>query len=317
MSFLFFNGAGRVRSGWRFLIFSLVFLFLSLAASGFLFSLAAQVPALQTFLAGNGGFLAQNFVTLTLAAGLGLTVQKIIEDLPPRALGWIFQIESLKNFGFGFAAGVLTLLIAIGIALAAGAVNFRVNDSANSAHVLQSFLISLTIFALGAAAEETLFRGYILQTFARARLAWLAIIVTSLPFALVHLNNPNVAPIFTFLNTALAGVWLAVAYLKTRSLWFPFGVHFAWNWMMNQFFGIPVSGITKIAPAPFLQYSDSNSFIRLTGGDYGIEGGAACTVALVLSTLFIWFAPFPKPDAELLLLTSRENPVKAGNQIIV
>jgi hypothetical protein len=26
----------------------------------------------------------------------------------------------------------------------------------------------------------------------------------------------------------------------------------------------------------------------LTGGTYGIEGGAACTIALILSSLFLW-----------------------------
>ena len=62
-----------------------------------------------------------------------------------------------------------------------------------------------------------LFRGYPLQTLTRANLAWLGVLLTSVPFAAVHLRNPNVVPGFTFINTALAGLWLAVAYLRTRS----------------------------------------------------------------------------------------------------
>ena len=30
----------------------------------------------------------------------------------------------------------------------------------------------------------------------------------------------------------------------------------------------------------------------LTGGTYGIEGGLACTVALVISTIIIWRYPW-------------------------
>ena len=80
---------------------------------------------------------------------------------------------------------------------------------------------SAVLLFVAALAEEAMFRGYALQTLTRARLALLGVLLTSVPFGLVHLSNPNVVPGVTFANTALAGVWLAVAYLRTRSLWFP------------------------------------------------------------------------------------------------
>jgi hypothetical protein len=138
-----------------------------------------------------------------------------------------------------------------------------------------------------AAAEEMLFRGYPLQTLTRANLAWLGVLLTSVPFAAVHLKNPNVVPGFTFLNTALAGLWLAVAYLRTRSLWLPLGLHWSWNWAQASLLGLPVSGIERLAPAPLLRAINSGPD-WLTGGSYGIEGGAACTIALLISTLIIW-----------------------------
>lgn len=312
MSFLFFNSIGRVRSGWRFLLFVLAFLFSAAVIDGTLFLAAKDSPSLQAFLVGNGGFVVQNSITLILATILGFFFQKWFEDLPPKTLGWTLKNKSLLNFLNGVGAGFLTLAIAIAIAFLAGAVNFNLND-AGAAALLSSFLAAAVVFALGAAAEETLFRGYILQTVARARLAWLGVALTSLPFAAIHLGNPNVVPGFTFVNTALAGVWLGAAYLKTRELWFPFGVHFAWNFSMAQFFGIPVSGITTIAPAPFFKPETSNDLGWLSGGEYGIEGGAACTAALAISIALIWFAPFLKPDAELLALTSRENPTPENN----
>jgi hypothetical protein len=316
MSFLFLNAVGRIRSGWRFLLFVFAFLFCLTAIQGAVFLLAKDSSALQSFLRGNGGFIVQNLTTLVLSTILGWAFQKWFEDLPAKTLGWNFNGKSLRHLFVGIGLGTITLLLALTITSASGALNFNLNNTQTSA-LLQSFLTAAIVFGLGAAAEETLFRGYALQTFARSGLAWLAVIITSLPFALGHLGNPNVAPVFTFLNTALAGVWLAIAYLKTRNLWFPFGVHFSWNFAMAQIFGVPVSGITGITPAPFLKSTDANNLIWLSGGDYGIEGGAACTIAIAVSTLLIWFVPFLKPDAELLVLTSQENPVETNYQTSV
>ena len=311
MNLLFFNTNERLRSGWRFLIFAFIFLLLITFVEGLLFLLLKNSnQETSDFFRSNWGFLIQNSLTLVVALAVGWFCQRFIEELHFKTLGWTFQTSWLRDLLFGIAFGVFALLIAVGIAAAGGSIKFQFNSGPESSELLQSFSVSAIVFLLGSAAEETLFRGYAFQTFSRARLVWLAVLLTSIPFALVHLGNPNVVPGFTFINTALAGVWLGAAYLKTRNLWFPVGVHFAWNWTMNGFFGIPVSGITSIAPAPILNSIPVDSNLTwLSGGDYGIEGGAACTAALLISTLIIWFTPFLKPDEELLLLTSRENPV--------
>jgi hypothetical protein len=112
---------------------------------------------------------------------------------------------------------------------------------------------------------------------------------------------------FTFINTTLAGVWLAVAYLRTRSLWFPLGIHWSWNWTMGAVLGLPVSGINQITPQPLMRAVDQGP-AWLTGGSYGIEGGAACTLVLLISTLFIWRTRFVYATDEMKSLTDKENP---------
>lgn len=114
-----------------------------------------------------------------------------------------------------------------------------------------------------------------------------------------------------FVNTALAGVWLAVAYLRTRSLWFPLGIHWAWNWALGSVFGLPVSGITEIAPHPLLQGTDLGP-AWLTGGSYGIEGGLACTITLIVSAIFIWRTRLVSATPQMIRLTSQENPTEAN-----
>jgi hypothetical protein len=124
---------------------------------------------------------------------------------------------------------------------------------------------------------------------------------------MAHLSNPNVIPVATFANTALAGIWLGVAYLRTRNLWFPLGVHWAWNWALGGVFGLPISGKNLISN-PLLQGNDIGP-AWLTGGAYGIEGGVACTIALVIFTLFVWRTRLLSATPEMELLTSEENPV--------
>ena len=66
--------------------------------------------------------------------------------------------------------------------------------------VAQTLASSALVFAVAAAMEEALFRGYPLQTLLRSWPAWLALLPSSLYFAYVHLDNPNVASGFTFLK---------------------------------------------------------------------------------------------------------------------
>src|SRR5882672_5799850 len=308
----FINPAGRLRSGWRVLIFVLLFVIL-LILMGFAVRLASPLFARLTPSLVVAHYL-ENFVArvvLLVAALLaGYICTGWLEGLPWRALGLWLHAGWLRDLLVGSLIGVLSLALATAIATAGRGLSFTVSGRALLFQVAQTLVFSAMLFVLAALAEEALFRGYPLQTLTRANLAWLAVLLTSVPFALVHLKNPNVAAGFTFINTALAGVWLAAAYLRTRSLWFPLGVHWAWNWALGSLFGLPVSGITDLAPHPLLHGTDLGP-AWLTGGGYGIEGGLACTITLVVSTIFIWRTRLVSATPEMQLLTSQENPLPA------
>ena len=118
--------------------------------------------------------------------------------------------------------------------------------------------------------------------------------------------NPS-ADAFSWINTFLAGIFFGVGYLKTRTLWFSFGSHLMWNWVQGAILGIPVSGLKQLTPAPIFQ-PVGEGINWISGGDYGIEAGFACTIALILATVCVWFAPFLQSTEEMLALTSREIP---------
>jgi membrane protease YdiL (CAAX protease family) len=315
---IFINSVGRLRSGWRVLIFIVVYVALL-----FLLSTVVRIGyavGLQLAPGRNLGGFTEDFIfrLILFASALlaGYVCNRWLEGLPWRAFGLTRHAGWWRDFIVGSLIGVVSLALATAIAAAVGGLKFIASPRTMLWQVVQTLFMSALLFVFAALAEEALFRGYPLQTLTRAKLAWLAIFLTSVPFAAVHLNNPNVVKGFTFINTALAGVWLAVAYLRTRSLWLPLGIHCAWNWALGSVFGLPVSGITTIAPNPLLHGTDLGP-AWLTGGSYGIEGGLACTIALTISTIFIWRMRFVSATPEMKELTSKENPVAAQSSISI
>ena len=304
---IFINDFGRLRSGWRVLLF--IFAFLAI------FFLVATVLRAAYAVVQNVGpsFPHADFVTdaifrVTLiisALGGGYFCVRLFEGLPWKSLGLTFHRGWLRDLLIGSAIGFVSLTIAVGIAAAAGGLTFTFGGGVFAA-TIRSLLGFAFLLFVAALAEEAMFRGYGLQTLTRAHLVWLAVLLTSVPFGLVHLSNPNVVPGVTFANTVLAGMWLALGYLRTRSLWFPLGLHWSWNWALGWFFGLPISGINIISN-PLLKGTDVGPK-WLTGGSYGIEGGVACTITLAIFTLFLWYTNLVSATPELKELTSHENP---------
>ncbi len=304
---IFFNPYGRLRSGWRLTIFLLILIVLDIVWEQSVRTLYGFVSTYRSipyadFLLG----LAFRGGLLVTALGLGYACAHILEELPWRSLGASFHKGWLKDLVIGSALGFLTLAVGVVVAMAGRGVSFSINP-VNWSAVIKSMIGSVVLLVVAAFAEEAMFRGYALQTLTRAKLAWLGVALTLALFGVAHLTNPNTVPGFTFINTSIAGLWFAIAYLRTRSLWLPLGLHWAWNWALGWFFGLPVSGL-KVASHPLMTASDTGPF-WLTGGTYGIEGGLAGTIALALGTLVIWLIPMISADPELKTLTSQENPV--------
>ncbi len=304
---VFFNQFGRLRSGWRFAVFLILFVCFSaalLTAAEFILAKMAIGLMPESVLY----WLVSSLTAFAAALLIGWFCLRHLENLPFRALGAWFTKNWLKDLISGLLSGALAVSTAVFIAYIFGGLSFEFDSRYGNSAIALTLGISLIVFVAGAAFEEILFRGYLFQTFVRADLKWLAIGLTALPFALAHLGNPNATYIST-LNTALAGVWFGIAYLKTRTLWFVFGLHLAWNWFQGAIFGIEVSGITQFTTAPLFREIDAGP-IWLTGEKYGIEGGIVCTLAMLISILIIWFAPILQPTAEMLALTSGREPTK-------
>lgn len=301
MKYFLFNENGRLRSGWRAAFFLFAFSFVWVASHDLILSLTS----------GFGNDATTAVAVTYFSSGIYFATAALIIGW---MCGWLFEgLRSFKSIGAGFSAhwlrhfllgslfGIVTLCFAVIIVFVSGGEYFESDTGASIREIALSSVVSFAVFAAVSALEEALFRGYVLQTFARDGLAWLAIVLTSAFFGAVHLRNPN-AGLFSTLNTVLAGIWFGLAYLKTRDLWFVWGMHLMWNWTQGSVFGIEVSGVTFFSTAPILKEIDAGPN-WLTGTTYGLEGGVACTVAILISIGLIYYLPGLRPDEEMLALS--------------
>jgi hypothetical protein len=145
----------------------------------------------------------------------------------------------------------------------------------------------VTIILAPAALYEELFsRGYIFATLGRW-LGWpVAIGLTSLVFGLLHVPNPGGSNSLAIAMVTLAGVYLAVVLLATKSLYAAWMAHLAWNWVMAVVLHVAVSGLPF--PHPDYEIVDDGPD-WLTGGPWGPEGGVAAGAGMLAAMAYLYW----------------------------
>jgi membrane protease YdiL (CAAX protease family) len=188
----------------------------------------------------------------------------------------------LKHLLIGLAAGFAVFSLAV--AIAAGLGIYQVEGTGDLSRFLPA-LIGSALFP--AVNEELLFRGILFRWVEEWGGSWVALLVTSALFGCAHLLNPNASPIAAIGIAFGAGVMLGAAYMLTRSLWLPMGLHAAWNFAQGEIYDIPVSGM----PVHGILDARLSGPPLLTGNGFGLE---ASLIAIVVATLFglalLWLA---------------------------
>jgi membrane protease YdiL (CAAX protease family) len=225
--------------------------------------------------------LWQSLVVLAAIIAAFKLMTAIFERRPLGSVGLAFHPRWGRELGRGLAVGAAMLFAAILLEWVCGFAHFTFTPHP----LLRAGSFSFALFAVAAANEEAVFRGYPFQRLVESITPVGAIAVSSALFGLVHLANPHKTWIST-LNTALVGIPFAVAYLRTRCLWMPIGMHFIWNFLQGFFLGLPVSGLTVSASVLTARVRGP---IWLTGGEYGPEGGLLALGPILVVTAYLSF----------------------------
>ncbi len=207
---------------------------------------------------------------------------RTIDQRSFRTLGLWFYPGWGRELSRGVGLGVGLMVVIVAILVAMGEVGYS-GPTSDGTRALLGILVTTGVMLLAAVFEEVAFRGYAFQRMVDEAGPIVAVAVFSGLFGALHLSNPS-ATLLSTANTALAGVLFSLAYLKTRGLWLPIGLHWAWNFTMGPILSLPVSGIRL---GPTLLRSQLTGAKWLTGGAYGPEGGAMTTVVCVAAIFWL------------------------------
>lgn len=285
--FFYTDDGSRLRAGWRLLIQTVVMLlgfscfgipliviyyFLD-PASAFTGKLTPALLLLttlvQTFAFTTSIFLARRFLDKQSIESLGLKIN------------WQALFDLLAGIGVTFIQMGLIYVVMRSL----GWLTFKgfAWDVDPLGQVIGNTLTFLFVFILVGWNEELLSRGYHLQTLASGFNLFWGVVISSTVFGFLHIFNPGSSWV-AVLGITVAGFYFAFAYLRTKQLWLPIGLHIGWNFFEGVVFGFPVSGL-DIYP---LTRIDVTGPVLWTGGAFGPEAGLIILPSLVIGGILIY-----------------------------
>jgi len=295
---VFVNRNNQVRSGWK-----IAFAFLFFYISGIIFNVLFGIVTLGSFIISQDSWKGFELDTLieqyalyvgsnTLIYFISLASQSLLMIFAVFVTLKVFDRGRLRDFGLpgikynignmvlGLGTGAVSIFSVFIVLLASGRISMV--EGILAPKIFPTLAIWLIIFVLVGLSEEFLFRGYCFKVLLQTGDRFLAAIISSIFFSLVHLQNPSVN-LIAVINIFLAGLVFAYMLIVTGNLWMPIGFHITWNYFQGVILGFPVSGIvTESVYAVEITRNDLAS-----GGRFGPEGGLVTTAVLTLLFIII------------------------------
>jgi membrane protease YdiL (CAAX protease family) len=188
------------------------------------------------------------------------------------------------NFVLGvlFGGGAAALLLLAPLLAGTGHLVMR----PTSTFAWSSLVFYLAALLFGASGEEMIFHGYAFQLLVEKMGPFATVLPVGVIFGIMHSFNPH-ATMLSVVNTALWGILLGYAFLRSHDLWLPIGLHYGWNAVLP-LFGVNLSGITIEVTRYFYQWDLAPIW---SGGSYGPEGGLLTTIFVIALFFALMRAP--------------------------
>lgn len=194
----------------------------------------------------------------------------------------------VKEYLVGILAALVMISAAVGIGMLTGA--YRFERRAVPVSVLALYMVGFIIQGMG---EEVVCRGYLMVSISRKNPVWLAVLLSSIVFGVLHLGNPGVS-LLAFINLVLSGAVFAVYVLKRGNIWGACALHSFWNFFQGNVFGISVSG-SGVTASPLIAKT-AQDMPLWSGGAFGIEGGLCDTIVEIAALVILIFLVPKKTD---------------------
>jgi len=268
----------RLRAGWR---LSIQFLLMGILLAIMLVPLAVATEVASPGWMERNGFLASEIAMLFATTISVFLARRFLDRRSFGSMGLRLGRKAVTDVFTGIL--ITGLMMGLIFLLMSAADWLKVEGFAWQSDppriVLKGVLEFGLLFVLVGWNEELLFRGYQLQSLASGtNLLW-GVVLSSLLFGAAHLGNPGAGNVGgVLLGITLAGLFMAYAYTRTRSLWLSIGIHVGWNFFEGVVFGFPVSGL-DIYRLTHVQVTGPELW---TGGSFGPEAGLILLPAMCL-----------------------------------
>ncbi|MEO8592505.1 MAG: type II CAAX endopeptidase family protein [Candidatus Solibacter sp.] len=240
-----------------------------------------------------GGYLTGiTGVTLLSAAFANWLSLRIYENRGIADIGLRVNRCSGQNLVLGLAGGACTAALVLLPPVLAGAAHFR--PTPDDQPTVGTILFVSILLAAGSIGEELFFRGYGFQELLASVGPFATVVPVGVLFALLHGSNPG-ANYLSTANTAGFGVLFGYAYLRSRDLWLPIGLHFGWNFTLP-LFGVNVSGLRMKVTGYEMTWTAGSLW---SGGEYGPEGSLLTSAVLVALFIYLRKAPIRRQVSPL------------------
>ncbi|MFV0557194.1 MAG: lysostaphin resistance A-like protein [Enterococcus sp.] len=200
---------------------------------------------------------------------------RVIEKRTPASLGFTKK-NSVKNYFIGLGMGFILISLIILINTMTGAITV----SFDASQIKWSFvLLSFIAYMAQGLMEETLSRGFIMNSIASRYGVLAGILINSYMFASMHQRSEGFTWLGAGIDIFLIGIMFSLLFYYTNSIWISGGLHTAWNFSVAPIYGVRVSGMEPYSSI-FLTENDSNKPI-INGGVFGIEGGIVTPIVVL------------------------------------
>lgn len=206
---------------------------------------------------------------------------RFIEKRKLETMGFIKK-DMLRQYAIGFGLGTVMVSLPVVICLITGTATF---NGVSPTFGVGMFILFLLGYLVQGMAEEVLCRGYLMVSVGRRYSAAVAVIVSSVIFALLHTANPGIS-VLAMVNLTLFGVFAGMYIIRTGNIWGAAAIHSAWNFFQGQFWGIAVSGSDVKCTVFEIGLTENGKLIN--GGAFGLEGGLAVTIVLVVGIVILF-----------------------------
>ena len=208
---------------------------------------------------------------------------------------WVLAVERRSPIGLGFykekawlellkggLIGFLLIGAVVGLQVLTGSIHLSYFDF--SFENILNLILILPFWFIQSGTEELLTRGWLFPVVSKNTRIWIGTAVSSLLFAILHLQNPSVNWI-SLLNIALFGLLACLYVLKTDNIWGISAIHAAWNCFQGSFFGLSVSGLST-AYAP-MRFENGKVPDFMSGGGFGPEGSLFSSLVMGVYILYL------------------------------